>query len=101
MNSMIIIVVFVILSVSAFHQHIPNSRKLNTARDLFPWDKQQNTGVKIIDAVLAKNENGIKELLQASNVKVVVNEKDFNGNNALHIISKKGISYIPCMNRGF
>jgi ankyrin repeat protein len=66
-------------------------RKTDTSVDFFNNPFEAKSGVAIIDAVNAKDENLIKQII----AKGLVNEKDSNGNNAMHIIARKGHYIFP------
>ena len=94
-STLIILVSLSLLGLFTINAFISNSNKpaprTDTSVDLFPNPFQQKSGVPIIDAVIMKNNNLIKELIS----KGKVNEVDSNGNTAMHIIARKGHYLFP------
>ena len=82
-----------LLSINAFINNKQSNviRKTDTSVDLFNNPFEKKSGIAIIDAVNAKDDNLIKQIISRG----LINEKDSNGNNALHIIAKKGHYIFP------
>ena len=77
----------------------PNVRTSFLVRNFWPFDKQEDpTGIAIIDAIQSQKEESVTFVIAraGSSLAAVVNEKDpTSGNNAMHIIAKKGHYKFP------
>ena len=85
---------FGFFTIQAFvNRQSPNTvRKIDSSLDFKnPFEKK--SGVAIIDAVNDNNKDLITEII--SKGKEYVNEKDGDGNNAMHVIAKKGHYRFP------
>jgi len=89
--SLSIIGLFTINALISNNKHSVSIRSDDTSLKFFtnPFEKKSN--IEIIDAVNSKNNNLIKEIIS----KGKVNDVDINGNNAMHIIAKKGHYQFP------
>jgi hypothetical protein len=71
----------------------PILRNSQMVRHFWPFDKEVvPTGVTIIDAIQSQSEESVKSVLSASSFsKSMINDREpETGNNAMHIIAKKG-----------
>ena len=71
----------------------PKLRNSQMVRHFWPFDKEVvPTGVTIIDAIQTQSEESVKSVLSASSFsKSMINDREpETGNNAMHIIAKKG-----------
>ena len=68
-------------------------RKSDLSLDFFKNPFEKKSGIAIIDAVNDGNKDLINEII--SKGKEYVNAKDADGNNAMHIIAKKGHYRFP------
>lgn len=77
----------------------PNARTSLLVRNFWPFDKAEApTGIAIIDAIQTQKEESVSFVIAraGSTLSTVVNEKDpSSGNNAMHIIAKKGHYKFP------
>ena len=65
--------------------------RLSLARSFWPFDKQEAPiGVAIIDAIQSQNEGTVKSALATGGSTIVNGVDPVSGNNAMHIIAKKG-----------
>jgi hypothetical protein len=73
---------------------LPTTRQSLMVRNFWP------TGVAIIDAIETQNEDSVKSVLSnGGSNKSIINERDpATGNNAMHIIAKKGHYKYPPAN---
>jgi hypothetical protein len=89
------------LSPSLGLVRLPSTRQSLMVRNFWPFDKAAApTGVAIIDAIETQNEDSVKSVLSNSGSnKSIINERDpATGNNAMHIIAKKGHYKYPPAN---
>ena len=80
---------------------LPTTRQSLMVRNFWPFDKAAAlTGVAIIDAIETQNEDSVKSVLSnGGSNKSIINERDpATGNNAMHIIAKKGHYKFPPAN---
>ena len=82
-------------TVNAFinRQSTSTIRKVDSSLDFFNNPFEKKSGIPIIDAINDGNKDLINEIIAKG--KDYVNEKDSNGNNAMHIIAKKGHYRFP------
>lgn len=77
----------------------PNSRQSAMVRNFWPFDKAEApTGVAIIDAIQTQNEESVKSALAFGGNKIINDRDPSSGNNAMHIIAKKGHYKFPPAN---
>jgi ankyrin repeat protein len=101
-QGLLIFAIIVMMSMSSLGYLVKSNRssvrRSLTKRNFWPFDSVEKiTGVAIIDAIQTRNQDSVKSVLSRGddNVKSIINEKDVDGNNALHIIAKKGHYKFP------
>lgn len=80
-----------VFTINAFMNNKVKNVRGDTSVNFFPNPFEKKSGIPIIDAVIAKDNDMIKELIS----KGKINDCDLDGNNAMHIIAKKGHYQFP------
>ena len=77
----------------------PNTQASLMVRQFWPFDKAEAvTGIAIIDAIQTQNEESVKSALAFGGNKIINDRDPSSGNNAMHIIAKRGHYKFPPAN---
>jgi len=95
---LVLCVLFLSSTTLSFVHKVASLRSNNTARGAFLLDyllPPKETGIPIIDAVNSRSSATVAAVLARGDARKTVNERDAEGNNALHLIAKRGHYKFP------